>query len=55
MRAGNSLVRVAQTGYVRDYALLLLIGVAGLGLYFLSSRSSSLMLSILIFLPLPAA
>jgi NADH-quinone oxidoreductase subunit L len=32
---GNSLVRVAQTGLLRYYALLLLAGVGGLALYFL--------------------
>jgi NADH-quinone oxidoreductase subunit L len=35
VRAGNSLVRVAQTGVLRYYALLLLVGVGGLALYFL--------------------
>jgi NADH-quinone oxidoreductase subunit L len=35
VRAGNSIVRVAQTGLVRNYALLLLGGVGGLALYFL--------------------
>jgi NADH-quinone oxidoreductase subunit L len=35
VRAGNSLVRVAQTGLLRYYALLLLVGVGGLALYFL--------------------
>jgi NADH-quinone oxidoreductase subunit L len=35
VRAGNSIVRVAQTGVVRNYALLLMTGVAALALYFL--------------------
>jgi NADH-quinone oxidoreductase subunit L len=36
VRAGNSLVRVAQTGLLRYYALLLLVGVSALGFYFLA-------------------
>jgi NADH-quinone oxidoreductase subunit L len=35
VRFGNSVVRVAQTGILRYYALLLLAGVSGLALYFL--------------------
>ena len=35
VRAGNSLVRVAQSGLVRYYALLLMSGVTALALYFL--------------------
>jgi NADH-quinone oxidoreductase subunit L len=35
VRAGSSIVRVAQSGIVRYYALLLLAGAGGLGLYFL--------------------
>jgi NADH-quinone oxidoreductase subunit L len=35
VRAGSSLARSIQTGYVRVYALVLLAGLAGLGLYFL--------------------
>ena len=35
VRAGNSLVRVAQTGVLRNYALLLVTGVTALALYFL--------------------
>ena len=35
VRVGNSFVRVAQTGLLRYYALLLLVGVGALGLYFL--------------------
>jgi NADH-quinone oxidoreductase subunit L len=35
VRAGNSIVRVAQTGVLRHYALLLLTGVTALALYFL--------------------
>ncbi len=36
---GGRLVRIAQSGYVRGYALLLLVGFAGLALYFLLSSS----------------
>jgi NADH-quinone oxidoreductase subunit L len=39
VRAASSFVRAIQTGYVRAYALLLLIGVLGLGLYFLVQSS----------------
>jgi NADH-quinone oxidoreductase subunit L len=35
VRAGNSVIRVAQTGVLRHYALLLVTGVAALALYFL--------------------
>ena len=35
VKAGNSFVRVVQTGVLRYYALLLLVGVGGLALYFL--------------------
>jgi NADH-quinone oxidoreductase subunit L len=35
VRAGSSFARGIQTGYVRAYALLLVIGVLALGLYFL--------------------
>jgi NADH-quinone oxidoreductase subunit L len=35
VRVGSSIVRVAQSGIVRYYALLLLAGAGGLGLYFL--------------------
>jgi NADH-quinone oxidoreductase subunit L len=36
---GGRLVRVVQSGFVRSYALLLIIGFAGLALYFLLSSS----------------
>jgi len=36
---GGRLVRVVQSGFVRSYALLLLVGFAGLALYFLLSSS----------------
>ena len=39
MRAGTSLARAVQTGYVRAYALLLLAGLGGLALYFLISST----------------
>jgi NADH-quinone oxidoreductase subunit L len=35
VRAGNSIVRVAQSGLLRNYALLLMTGVTALSLYFL--------------------
>jgi NADH-quinone oxidoreductase subunit L len=35
VRAGNSAVRVAQSGLLRNYALLLMTGATALGLYFL--------------------
>jgi hypothetical protein len=35
VRAGNSLVRVAQSGLLRYYALALMTGVSALALYFL--------------------
>jgi NADH-quinone oxidoreductase subunit L len=35
VRTGNSLVRVAQSGLVRYYALALMTGVTALALYFL--------------------
>jgi NADH-quinone oxidoreductase subunit L len=35
VRAGNSIVRVAQSGILRNYALLLMTGVTALALYFL--------------------
>jgi NADH-quinone oxidoreductase subunit L len=35
VRAGNSIVRIAQTGLLRNYALLLVTGVTALTLYFL--------------------
>src|SRR4051794_22477021 len=35
VRAGSAAVRAAQTGYLRYYAALLTLGLAGLGLYFL--------------------
>jgi NADH-quinone oxidoreductase subunit L len=38
-RVGSSLARAIQTGYLRAYALTLLLGVAGLTLYFLVNSS----------------
>jgi hypothetical protein len=35
VRVGSSIVRIAQSGILRYYALLLLAGAGGLGLYFL--------------------
>jgi NADH-quinone oxidoreductase subunit L len=39
VRGAGGLVRVVQSGFVRSYALLLIAGFAGLGLYFLLSAS----------------
>ncbi|MGZ8621483.1 MAG: NADH-quinone oxidoreductase subunit L [Solirubrobacterales bacterium] len=38
-KGANSAVRTAQSGYLRSYALLLFVGFAGLGLYFLVAGS----------------
>jgi len=38
-RGANAAVRVAQSGYLRSYALLLVVGFCGLGLYFLVAGS----------------
>jgi NADH-quinone oxidoreductase subunit L len=35
VRAGSAAVRAAQNGFLRYYAGLLLVGVAGVALYFL--------------------
>src|SRR3954452_14602190 len=40
VRVGSSFARAIQTGYLRGYALLLLVGVGALALYFLISSSS---------------
>jgi NADH-quinone oxidoreductase subunit L len=39
VRAGSAAVRAAQSGFLRYYAALLLLGVTALGLYFLISAS----------------
>ena len=39
VRAGTSIARGIQTGYLRAYALLLLMGLGGLLLYFLIQAS----------------
>jgi NADH-quinone oxidoreductase subunit L len=39
VRTGTSVARSVQSGYLRAYALLLLIGVGGLALYFLIASS----------------
>jgi NADH-quinone oxidoreductase subunit L len=39
VRAGTVFARTIQTGYLRAYALLLLLGLAALGLYFLLASS----------------
>ena len=33
--AGTSIARGAQSGYLRAYALVMIVGLGGLGLYFL--------------------
>ena len=35
VRAGSALVRATQSGMLRVYAGLMLVGIAGVGLYFL--------------------
>ena len=35
VRAGSAAVRAVQSGFVRYYAALLVLGVAGVGFYFL--------------------
>jgi NADH-quinone oxidoreductase subunit L len=40
VRVSSSVARAIQTGYLRAYALLLLVGVAGLTLYFLVNSST---------------
>jgi NADH-quinone oxidoreductase subunit L len=39
VRAGTEIARTVESGYVRAYALVLVIGVVGLGLYFLVQSS----------------
>jgi NADH-quinone oxidoreductase subunit L len=39
VRVGSSVARTVQTGYLRSYALLLLMGLGGLALYFLIASS----------------
>ena len=39
VRAGSAAVRAVQSGFLRYYAALLLVGVGGLGLYFLVAAS----------------
>jgi NADH-quinone oxidoreductase subunit L len=39
VRAGSSLARGLQSGYLRSYAVLLVTGLAGLALYFLITSS----------------
>jgi NADH-quinone oxidoreductase subunit L len=39
VRAGSAAVRAVQSGFLRYYAALLLLGVTGLGAYFLISAS----------------
>ena len=39
VRVGTSFARAIQTGYLRAYALLLMLGAAGLTLYFLLNSS----------------
>ena len=39
VRAGSAAVRAVQSGFLRYYAALLLLGVTALGLYFLIAAS----------------
>ena len=39
VRAGSAAVRAVQNGYLRYYAALLMMGLAGLGIYFLASSA----------------
>jgi hypothetical protein len=39
VKGANAAVRVAQSGYLRSYALFLVLGFTGLGLYFLVAGS----------------
>jgi NADH-quinone oxidoreductase subunit L len=39
VRAGSAAVRAVQSGFLRYYAALLLVGITGLGLYFLLAAS----------------
>ncbi len=39
VRAGSSFARAIQSGYLRAYALLLIVGLSGLALYFLLQSS----------------
>ena len=53
MRAGSAAVRAVQSGFLRAYAALLLLGLAGLGLYFLIAATDvTIHLSIVLFAPL---
>ena len=57
VRAGTSFARSIQTGELRSYAALLLVGVSGLVLYFLivaTLMPFTIHLSIVVFLPLAA-
>jgi NADH-quinone oxidoreductase subunit L len=39
VRAGSAVVRRAQTGFLRYYAAAMIVGIFGVGLYFLVSAS----------------
>jgi NADH-quinone oxidoreductase subunit L len=39
VRAGSAAVRRAQTGFLRYYAAVMVIGIFGIGLYFLVSSA----------------
>ncbi len=41
VRAGSAAVRAAQSGFVRYYAALLVLGVTGVGFYFLLPRADA--------------
>ena len=39
VRAGSAAVRRAQTGFLRYYAAVMVVGIAGVALYFLISST----------------
>jgi NADH-quinone oxidoreductase subunit L len=39
VRAGSAVVRRAQTGFLRYYAAMMVVGVSGVALYFLITAS----------------
>ena len=55
VKAGSSAVRAIQSGFLRFYAALLLLGLCALALYFLVLASSTIHLSIVLFWPLALA
>ena len=53
-KGANAAVRAAQSGYLRSYALLLVLGFAGLALYFLVASHEGGMIQVILWLPLAA-